>query len=167
MSYLTIAKLTVTSNNHNFIALVQMIFKHKNKIKTRWRQNNHFYYSYQNGKSDALSYSIRWSVTKEEETRVSSKRGSRPEASNTTFAFQQSSMQASRSEAPNTRSFQRQDKSRLFNGWDPRLHQQRSRLLLPTPEYIPASIIVQQYTGKSNWQLYLFNSTPTNKSELR
>ena len=30
------------------------MFKHKEKIKARQRQNNHFYYSYQNGKSNML-----------------------------------------------------------------------------------------------------------------
>jgi len=34
-------------------------------MKTRWKQNYHFYYSYQNYKViQILSYSIRWSVTK-------------------------------------------------------------------------------------------------------
>ena len=122
-----------------------------------------------------LSYSIRWSVTKEEEIRVSDdirvqNDPTRPScfkqmriASRSVQCdlrvsrkprFKQAQREARVQKHP-TRSPCFKDKTRVASSF---FQHQSISLLLQS---------FQQYTSKSNHQLYWFNSTPINKSELR
>ena len=115
--------------------------------------------------------------------RVSTKRGSRLEASNAISAFHENRVSDKLNARLTFRSIERDplvsrpDKSRVFNRCDShfkktksdtRVFINRSRVFFFQSRSMSLLLqLVQQYNDKCNQQLYRFNSTPTTKSELR